>query len=82
VTKKYLIIFEDTPQNKLDRILTNVHGESHWGKGHFRSNEEWITTFNRIGLNIIENSEIGRLTFPFSAKPWIYPVPKRMYCLM
>lgn len=81
VTKRVILIFEDTPEYKIDDVLVNIHGDSHWGKGSFHSNEKWEKIFNHLGMNILVNDKIGRLTFPFSGRPWLYPVQKRMYVL-
>ena len=80
VTKRVILIFEDTPEYKIDDLFTNFHGGSHWGKGSFHCNETWEKIFNRLGMKVILNDRIGRI-YPFSDRPWFYPVPKRMYVL-
>ncbi len=81
VTKKYIIIFEDTPNNSLDRYFTKLHAKSDWGKCEncFKSVEEWLNTFKDNNLNVIYSETIPGYKFPFAVCPLFYPVPNTLF---
>lgn len=84
VTKRYLIITEDTPQNGIDDYFCKLHAGSDWGKCKdcFLSAEEWSKLFTeRYGLKIVKRIDISRFEWPFAYKPFIYPVPATTFVL-
>lgn len=83
VTKRGLIITEDTPANMFDRYLCSLHAGSDWGKctDCFLSSEDWITLFKKMRFDIIEQVHISRFAFPFADRPFVYPVPRTMFVL-
>lgn len=82
---KYIIILENTPENKLDDWFVKQHSTSHWGGVNclkcFKTNEEWIETFENLNLSIKKIEKIPRWYFPFSEKPYFYPVVSMVYIL-
>lgn len=85
VSKQYIIIIENTPEVKIDWFFTRLHSESDWGGKNcdecYKTNQKWISEFNNMDLKPIKIKRINRLYFPFSDKPYIYPVPSMIYIL-
>ena len=84
VTKRYLIITEDTPQNKFDEYFCKLHAGSDWGKckNCFLSAEEWSKLFTeKYGFTIVKRIDVSRYEYPFAYKPFIYPVPATTFVL-
>lgn len=84
VTKRYLIITEDTPQNNIDNYFCKLHAGSEWGKctNCFLSSEQWSNLFTeKYGFTIIKKIDISRYEYPFADKPFIYPVPATTFIL-
>ena len=84
VTKRYLIITEDTPQNGIDDYFCKLHAGSDWGKckSCFLSAEEWSKLFTeKYGLKIVKRIDVSRYEYPFADKPFIYPVPATTFVL-
>jgi len=79
VTKRLIIIFEDTPENKMDRYFNKLHSGSDWGscKECFLTRDEWLTIFDEHG--VVEWESIPLMEFPFAGRPWIYPVHKTCF---
>jgi len=82
ITKKYILIYEDTPNNSIDRYFTKLHSRSDWGKceGCFKSTSEWIN-FLKYDFKIINIEEISRFEIPFADMPLIYPVPATFFVI-
>ena len=78
-----LVVFENTPEAPIDEWLTRRHAESHWGgrPEGFKTHEEWLETFGRLGLHVSAFERIPRVVFPFAGKPFFYPVPSVAYLL-
>ena len=83
VTKKYILIYEDTPKNSIDIYLTKLHSKSDWGSCNhcFKTISEWTTIFTYLNLKIINIEEISRFEFPFAYCPLFYPVPCTFFVL-
>lgn len=82
VTKKYILIFEDTPSCDIDQYLCSQHAKSHWGTSNcFKNIDEWLKVFNKKGLRVVKIDPLGRLESPFARKPYIYPVNKTFFCV-
>lgn len=84
VTKGYLIITEDTPENSVDKYFCRLHAGSDWGKCKdcFLSAEEWSKLFTeRYGFKIVKRIDVSRYEFPFAYTPLIYPVPATTFVL-
>ncbi len=66
VTRRRLVVLEDTPRNAFDRLLSNLHGRiyraqirSSAGFG-FYSQPRWEQIFKGIGMNIVVSQSLGR----------------------
>ena len=83
ITKKYILIYEDTPKNKIDNYFTRIHSNSSWGSCPkcFKTTNEWISIFKKFNFKIIHNEEISRFEFPFAKFPLIYPIPKTFFVI-
>lgn len=82
VTKKYILIFEDTPSTKIDKYLSTKHSQSHWGTSNcFKNCQQWIHIFKSKKLKIININKLYKWESPFSYKPFIYPISKTFFCL-
>jgi SAM-dependent methyltransferase len=78
---KKIIIYEDIPESEIDYYFTNKHGESHWGNGKFYNTKQWIDIFRKNGFDIKYVEDISRYEFPFSDKPWFYPIKKSLFII-
>ena len=79
VTRRCIIILEDTPSNSIDRWFTSIHAGSDWGKclDCFKSADEWKKLLSEFfPVESIEYSPISRMSFPFAELPWFYPISK------
>ena len=83
VTKRLLIITEDTPVYSFDKFLCSIHAHSEWGKCNkcFLSTKEWVQLFKRMNIGIEKQHNISRFNFPFAVYPIIYPVPRTLFVL-
>ena len=83
VTKKFILIYEDTPISNIDYFFTKIHSLSSWGSCHkcFNTTEEWKKIFYNNSLNIIKYEKISRYECPFAQKPLFYPVPSTFFVL-
>lgn len=83
VTKKNIIIYEDTPENWIDKKLTRLHSKSHWGQSYssFNNKKEWIDIFKKLPVKIEYIKDVSRYEFPFGDYPYIYPVPATFFVL-
>lgn len=83
VTKKYILIFEDIPENMIDKYMVSQHALSEWGRCNecFHTNDEWKNIFKRFGMKLIGHERISRWEFPFSNQPWIYCVPASLFII-
>lgn len=82
VTRRTVVIVEDTPRNALDRLLSNRHGEafrrsigSSAGFG-FYSHDEWLDFFAREKLAVVENRPLSRL-----CRDWKQPYARSVFAV-
>jgi len=82
VTKKRVIILEDTPRNDFDRLLDAYHG---WSfnkfyhlkhKSVFRTRKQWETIFKEFRVNSIKTIPLGR----FEREPY-FPISRTLFVL-
>ena len=79
VTRRVILVFEDTPQNEWDRFFNRMHSSSEWGNCEdcFLPKKDWVDLLSKYG--IVETEDISVLEFPFADSPWIYPVHKTFF---
>ena len=80
VTRKSVLIFEDTPKNQFDWKLANLHESSKWGRGNFHQEKEWVDIF-KANFSSVNAQPISRFEFPFSKQPFFYPMPANLFIL-
>ena len=82
---KRVLILEDIPgKNWLDKFLISEHSRSDWGGGNvgnFHSLHEWEQIFADIGLRTVHVEKVNRLYYPFSDRPWFYPINRAFMVL-
>ena len=82
VTKRTLLIFEDTPRNAFDRTLDGFHGRSfNWyyklsNPAVFRTQKEWEKIFSEIPLQTRESIPLSR----FWREPY-FPISRTLFVL-
>lgn len=80
ISRRLVIIFEDTPENALDWELADMHAQSDWGscRACFHTATEWKRLLSGAGfvLRAEEVMQIPRHEYPFAATPWFYPLVK------
>lgn len=83
ITKKYILIYEDTPKTKFEYALTSIHGNSNWGKCNrcFKTTDKWISIFNGLGFDLVFVDKISGMEFPFADHPWFYPVSRTFFVI-
>ena len=77
VTRRYLVVFEDTPTNALDRFFSYLHGRRFARKiGRprqpfaFLTTDAWRRYFEARGLRVADLWRLGRLSYsPFQPFP-------------
>ena len=81
VTKRVIIILEDTPETVTDRYFCRLHAGSDWGscEGCFRTVSEWMATFRKMTYKSVHHTRISRFAFPFAMRPLFYPVPRALF---
>lgn len=82
VTKRTILILEDTPRNWFDRMLDAYHGWSFnafynlHNKAIFRTKEEWETLFENFGVKTIISKRLSR----FAREPY-FPDSRTLFKL-
>ena len=81
VSKRSILIFEDTPSCHFDRYLSYLHSDSHWGQCFdcFKNVQEWAEVYKSLRLKIHKKQIISRFEFPFAHQPYFYPVSKTLF---
>lgn len=83
VTRKYLLLFEDTPVTTADWLLAKKHSQSDWGppcESCFHSYLDWVNFLETRGWRLVQHNLIGRSEFPFADKPFYYPQLRSFFC--
>lgn len=83
VTRKFILIHEDTPEYNVDYFFTKLHAKSDWGKCKrcFNKKRDWLEIFRKHNLKITYIKDISRFELPFAKCPIIYPVPTTFFVL-
>uniref|UniRef100_A0A6C0EAU0 Methyltransferase type 11 domain-containing protein n=1 Tax=viral metagenome TaxID=1070528 RepID=A0A6C0EAU0_9ZZZZ len=80
---KYVIIVENTPETDLDWWFIKQHSKSDWGSclKCFKTTSQWKNIYYKLNFKLLSVERLSRLNFPFSDKPWFYPVPSTVFIL-
>lgn len=86
VCKKGVVIFENTPENKMQRYFTQKHeNQSIWQRctGCMKSIESWLDVWKQLGFKIHKIEKFPwYFEFPFaSPAPYFYPVTNTLFVL-
>lgn len=86
VSKRLVIVVEDTPSNNIQWWFTRIHGGgSKWNHcvDCFNTTSDWTKIFVSLGFGV-ERTDVTKwyLEFPFSSPSVIYPVDKTMWILI
>jgi ubiquinone/menaquinone biosynthesis C-methylase UbiE len=82
VTKRNLVVMEDTPRSAFDRFFNKRHGEEYRSKIDssasygFYSKDEWEKVFAELGYSLGSSFALGRF-----CRNWKYPIARSAFII-